>query len=127
LACGTKKLKTERILIMSKQKNIFALALTIMLITVLSVSVLAAGSGDVAGAVQGTWDTAKVQIKSVVNGVVFPVLDLILAVFFFVKIGGAYFDYRKSGQFEWTAPAILFACLVFTLTAPLYIWGIIGM
>ena len=67
---------------MSKQKNIFALALTIMLITVLSVSVLAAGSGDVAGAVQGTWDTAKVQIKSVVNGVVFPVLDLILAVFF---------------------------------------------
>lgn len=112
---------------MSKQKNIFALALTIMLITALSVSVLAAGSGDVAGAVQGTWDTAKVQIKSVVNGVVFPVLDLILAVFFFVKIGGAYFDYRKSGQFEWTAPAILFACLVFTLTAPLYIWGIIGM
>jgi len=127
LACGTKKLKRERILIMRKQKIIFALALTIMLLTVLSVSVLAAGSGDVAGAVQGTWDTAKVQIKSVVNGVVFPVLDLILAVFFFVKIGGAYFDYRKSGQFEWTAPAILFACLVFTLTAPLYIWGIIGM
>ena len=39
----------------------------------------------------------------------------------------AYFDYRKSGQFEWTAPAILFACLVFTLTAPLYIWQIIGI
>ena len=35
--------------------------------------------------------------------------------------------HRKSGQFEWTAPAILFACLVFTLTAPLYIWGIIGI
>ena len=34
---------------------------------------------------------------------------------------------RKSGQFEWTAPAILFACLVFTLTAPLYIWQIIGI
>ena len=30
-------------------------------------------------------------------------------------------------QFEWTAPAILFACLVFTLTAPLYIWQIIGI
>ena len=39
----------------------------------------------------------------------------------------AYFDYRKHGQFEWTAPAILFACLVFTLTAPLYIWTILGM
>jgi hypothetical protein len=31
------------------------------------------------------------------------------------------------GLFEWTAPAILFACLVFTLTAPLYIWQIIGI
>ena len=35
--------------------------------------------------------------------------------------------HRKTGQFEWTAPAILFACLVFTLTAPLYIWGIVGV
>ena len=38
-----------------------------------------------------------------------------------------YFDYRKHGQFEWTGPAILFACLVFTLTAPTYIWSIIGL
>jgi hypothetical protein len=30
-------------------------------------------------------------------------------------------------MFEWTAPAILFACLIFTLTAPLYIWQILGM
>lgn len=67
------------------------------------------------------------QIKSVVNKVVFPAIDMILAIFFFVKLGTAYFDYRKTGQFEWTAPAILFACLVFTLTAPLYIWGIIGV
>jgi len=52
---------------------------------------------------------------------VFPAIDLILVVFFFAKLGLAYFDYRKHGQFEWAAPAILFACLVFTLTAPLYI------
>ena len=58
---------------------------------------------------------------------VFPAIDLILAVFFFAKLGTAYVDYRKSGQFEWTAPTILFACLVFTLTAPLYIWQIIGI
>ena len=62
-----------------------------------------------------------------VDNVVFPVIDLILAVCFFAKLGLAYFDYRKSGHFEWTAPAILFACLVLTLTAPLYVWGIIGM
>lgn len=58
---------------------------------------------------------------------VFPVIDLILAVFFFAKLGMAYFDYRKHGQFEWTAPAILFACLIFTLTAPTYVWSILGM
>ena len=32
---------------------------------------------------------------------------------------------RKHGQIEFTAPAILFACLIFTLTAPLYIWSIL--
>jgi hypothetical protein len=70
---------------------------------------------------------ASQQIKTVVNKVIFPAIDLILAVFFFVKVGTAYFDYRKHGQFEWASPAILFSCLVFTLTAPLYIWGIVGM
>lgn len=83
-------------------------------------------TGNVAGVVEKTWTTAKEQVKSVVNNVVFPVIDMILAVMFFVKLGTAYFDYRKHGQFEFTAPAILFACLVFTLTAPLYIWEIVG-
>ena len=32
----------------------------------------------------------------------------------------------KHGQFEFTAPAILFGCLVFSLTAPLYIWTVLG-
>lgn len=54
-------------------------------------------------------------------------IDLILAVLFFAKIGTAYMDYRKHGQFEMTAPAILFACLIFSITCPLYIWSIIGM
>ena len=87
----------------------------------------AAATGDVAGAIEGTWTTASQQIKAVVNYVVFPAIDLILAVFFFAKLGTAYFDYRKHGQFEWAAPAILFACLVFTLTAPLYVWQILGI
>lgn len=86
-----------------------------------------ATSGDVAGAIEGTWTTASQQIKTVVNNVVFPAIDLILAVFFFAKLGTAYFDYRKHGQFEWAAPSILFACLVFTLTAPLYVWQILGI
>ena len=93
----------------------------------LSITALLCCLLSVAGAVESTWTAASGQIKSVVNKVVFPATDMILAIFFFVKLGTAYFDYRKTGQFEWTAPAILFACLVFTLTAPLYIWGIIGV
>ena len=107
-------------------KIIVAVAMLALLVAVISVSVFAA-SGDVAGAIQGTWDTAKTQIKAVVNNVVFPVIDMILAVCFFAKLAMTYMDYRKHGQFEWTGPAILFASLVFSLTAPLYIWGIIGM
>lgn len=70
---------------------------------------------------------ASEQIKAVVNNVVFPAIDLVLAVFFFAKLGTAYFDYRKHGQFEWVAPAILFVCLVFMLTAPTYVWTILGI
>ena len=104
------------------------LAVVIMVLTILAVTAVSVhAAGDVASAVESTWTTARGQIKTVVNNVVFPVLDLILAVFFFVKLGSAYFDYRKSGQFEWTAPAILFACLVFVLTAPTYLWSILGM
>lgn len=109
-----------------KTKRILMAVLAILIITAVF-AIPAFAAGDVAGAVESTWTTARTQIKSVVNNVVFPVLDLILAVFFFVKLGGAYFDYRKSGQFEWTAPAILFACLVFVLTAPTYLWSILGM
>lgn len=99
----------------------------IMIVTMSAISLCAFADGDVAGAIEGTWSTASSQIKQVVNNVVFPIIDLILAVFFFGKLGCAYFDYRRSGHFEWAAPAILFACLVFTLTAPMYIWTIINV
>ncbi len=113
---------------MKKGKKVFIVFFVVtLMVSMFCVTAYAAGSGDVAGAVQGTWKTASQQIKTVVNNVVFPAIDLILAVFFFAKLGTAYFDYRKHGQFEWAAPAILFACLVFTLTAPLYIWSVVGV
>ena len=110
---------------MRKKKWLAMVILTLALSAMFGMTVCA--KGDVASAVEGTWKTASVQIKTVVNKVVFPAIDLILAVFFFAKLGTAYFDYRKHGQFEWAAPAILFACLVFTLTAPTYIWKILGI
>lgn len=109
------------------KKVVLVLTLAIMVTLAFTTTAYAAPSGDVAGAIEGTWNDASGQIKTVVNNVVFPAIDLILAVFFFAKLGTAYFDYRKHGQFEWAAPAILFACLVFVLTAPTYIWTILGM
>ena len=82
-------------------------------------------NNDVDYSFQSTWTTARSQVVSVVNNVVFPVIDVILAVLLFVKIGLAYLDYRKHGQLEWTPIAIIFGCLIFTLTAPLYIWSIV--
>lgn len=87
----------------------------------------ATGSKDVAGAVEETWKDAAGQIKTMVDNVVFPALAMILVIAFVGKLAMAYFDYRKHGQFEWTGPAILFVCLVFVLTAPSYIWGIVGI
>jgi hypothetical protein len=101
-----------------------ALAVAMMTLPALAASP-STTPADVSGAIEKTWTDAKVQVQSVVNNVVFPVIDMILAILFFVKLGTAYFDYRKHGQFEFTAPCILFACLVFTLTAPLYIWTIL--
>lgn len=113
---------------MKNRKRLFvAFVLTLIMVCMLGTTAMAAGTGDVAGAIEGTWNDVSAQIKTVVNNVVFPAIDLILAVFFFAKLGMAYFDYRKHGQFEWSGPAILFACLVFTLTAPLYVWTILGM
>lgn len=111
---------------MTKKRRI-ALCIVVALLVCLCFSTTAFATGDVAGAIEGTWNDASGQIKTVVNKVVFPAIDLILAVFFFAKLGMAYFDYRKSGQFEWTGPAILFACLIFTITAPTYIWTILGI
>lgn len=92
-----------------------------------AVPALAAPSGDVSGVIEQTWTSAATQIKTVVNSVVFPALDMILAVLLFVKLASAYMDYRKHGQMEWVPVAILFAGLIFSLTAPQYIWSILGI
>ena len=105
------------------KKFLLCIVFAALLVPVLAVPAMA--TGDVAGAIQSTWTTAQSQIRTVVDNVVFPVIDMILAILFFVKLGTAYFDYKKHGQFEFTAPAILFACLIFMMTAPLYIWTIL--
>lgn len=111
---------------MKTQKKLIAAAASAMCFAAM-LTTTAYASGDVAGAVTSTWTTAKSQIKSVVDNVVFPVIDVILAILLFVKIATAYLDYRKHGQFEWTPIAILFGCLIFSLTCPLYIWTVVSI
>lgn len=105
--------------------RMFSMACVAMLMVVFMAIPAYATGGNVSGAITDTWNAAQGQIQDIVNNVVFPVIDMILAVLLFVKIATAYMDYRKHGQFEFTAPAILFACLLFSLTAPSYIWDIL--
>ena len=109
--------------------RIYPMLLALLLCALCCAPAFAASSGGsgVADVVEQTWQDAAGQIKTVVNNVVFPALDMILAIAFFCKLGMAYFDYRQRNQFEWTGPVILFACLVFVLLAPTYIWTIIGI
>ncbi len=86
----------------TKKKVIVLLVMALFMVAMMSITAFAAG-GDVAGAVEDTWIAARGQIKTVVNNVIFPVIDLVLAVLFFIKVATAYLDYRKHGQFEWSA------------------------
>jgi len=107
-------------------KTMLMLCVMVMLMASMSVSAFATdGAGNVAQAIEDTWTAARQQVVTVVDNVVFPVLDTVLAIMFFIKVGTCYFEYKKHGTFEFTGPVILFACLIFTLTAPLYIWTII--
>ena len=105
--------------------RMFSMACVAMLMVVFMAIPAYATGGNVSGAITDTWNAAQGQIKDIVNNVVFPVIDMVLAILLFGKIATAYMDYRKHGQFEFTAPAILFACLLFSLTAPSYIWNIL--
>ena len=111
---------------MKRSKKILSLMLCFVMAFAVAMPAFATGTaGNVSGAITDTWNAAQGQIKDIVNNVVFPVIDMILAILLFVKIATAYMDYRKHGQFDFTAPAILFACLLFSLTAPSYIWNIL--
>lgn len=81
------------------KKKVFAVIIAILAVSLLTVPCFA----NVSGVIEETWKSANTQIKDVVDKVVFPALSMVLVVAFFVKVGAAYFDYRKHGQFEWGA------------------------
>lgn len=110
-----------------KNKKLVSLVCALSATAMSAVPVLAAPTGNVSSVIEQTWSSAAAQIKTVVNNVLFPALDMILVILLFVKIAGLYLDYRKHGQMEWTPAAILFAGLIFSLTAPSFIWTILGI
>ena len=80
-----------------RTKKIMIAAVSVIVLAFLC-SLTAFADGEVAGAVESTWNAAKGQIKTIVNNVVFPVVDVILAILLFVKIATSYMDYRKHGH-----------------------------
>ena len=70
--------------------RLFAMAGVMMLVVAFMAMPAYAAGGNVSGAIEGTWSAAQGQIKDIVNNVVFPVIDMILAVLLFVKIATAY-------------------------------------
>ena len=70
--------------------------LTTLMLVVLVVACMAvpafATSGDVSGALESTWEAAKTQVQDIVNNVVFPVIDMVLAILLFTKIATTYMD-----------------------------------
>ena len=61
---------------MKNKKLLAMLCVTLLLVCCMATPAFAAG--DVAGAIEGTWNDASGQIKTVVNNVVFPAIDLIV-------------------------------------------------
>ena len=87
----------------------------------------APAAGNVSTAIESTWKSAATQIKTVTNNVIFPIVDCVLVIMLFVKLALLYFDYKKHGEVEFMPAAILFFGLLFSLTAPLYVWTVIGV
>lgn len=82
---------------------------------------------DVADVVENVASDALIQVKKIVNNVVFPVIDVILGVAMFVNAGLLYFNYKKGRELNFAPLIMLFAGLLITLTAPLYVWTIVGV
>lgn len=78
---------------MKKIKKMSIILCIITFVLMLNTEVFGKVTGDVASVIEKSWEDTSKQIKTVVNNVIFPVIDLILAIFFFAKLGFAYFDF----------------------------------
>lgn len=112
-----------------KYQKVLLITITIIVIAIIFAPTVFAApdSSQVSTAIESTWKTAAQQIKTVTNNVIFPIVDCVLAILLFVKLAVCYFDFKKHGEFDFAPIAILFFGLVFAITAPSYIWNILGI
>ena len=110
-----------------KSRRPFAAAWLAAMLLFTTQAFAAPNAGNVSTAIESTWKSAAAQIKTVTNNVIFPIVDCVLVIMLFVKLALLYFDYKKHGEVEFMPAAILFFGLLFSLTAPLYVWTVIGV
>jgi hypothetical protein len=113
-----------------KLKNFFKSAVSTISITagvlLMGLTVSANPANVVSNAVQNAWNAIFGEVRSIVDLVIFPAISVILSIMFFVSLTTQYFEYRKTGHFDFAKPGILLFGLVIAITAPLYIWAIVG-
>ena len=85
-----------------------------------------AASGDIAGVVDGIWQDAVGQMKSICNGVVFPALSVVCGIAFVISMIVSIFNYRKHHTVEVAWPIALLIGLLICLTAPTWVWTLVG-
>lgn len=109
-------------------KKFFKLLFLLTLLTVVLALPAFAANTDVSGGVTSAFNEyMKPQIKDIANKFIIPIacgIDLIALI---VKSIMAYSNYKRNGgQYEWHALAVMGGCLVIGVTAPLWMWGLIG-
>lgn len=111
-----------------KIQKMLVLSMLIMVIAITFSIPAFASATNVSGAVTTAFGTyMKPQIKAVANNVLLPGADAIVLVVMIVKGIMAGVSYKRNGgQFEWHLLAVLGGCLIFGVSAPFWVWGMIG-
>ena len=108
--------------------------LLVLAVSLLTLPALAAGvdatagdtAGDIAGAVEGIWENVSGQLKSICNNVVFPALSWVCGIGFIFALVVSIVNYKKHHTVEVGWSIALLIGLIVSLTAPAWIWTLIG-
>lgn len=101
---------------------------SVFLIIILFLSkkpVYASGDIGIATGLESAWGTAKTEIRSVFDKVVFPIFGFILAIGFVADLIFIAVKYRRTREIEFITPVLLLLGTILAFSAPLWIWNVI--